>query len=66
MWICLGTIAFSAVFCGVLLDWIFTVQAVPHAHVHHEMLPAWISNTGAVMLLLILLAALLPRRRQKA
>ena len=64
MWIYLGTIAFSAVFCGVVLDRIFEVRAMPHAHVHGEMLPAWISNASAAVLLIILLAALLPPRRQ--
>jgi hypothetical protein len=66
MWIYLGTIAFSAVFCGVVLDWIFKVNAIPHTHVHHAMLSAWASNASGVVLLLILLAALLPRKRAAA
>lgn len=66
MWIYLGTIAFSAVACGLCLDWIFQVKSVPHAHVHHEMLPAWISSGSAVALLVILAVALLPRRRKTA
>jgi copper chaperone CopZ len=55
----LATVAGSALIAGFLLDYIFTIEGIPAPTHVHEMLPGWLNDTSAVILLLILTYALL-------
>ena len=64
----LATIAFSALLCGFLLDFLFTAAKIPAGHLHHAMATPWLGTASAILLLAILAFANLwsARKRTRA
>ena len=59
----LGTVAFTALGWGLLLDRIFALEFIPRVPQIHEMAPGWFGNLGAVVLLAVLGLAVVRRPR---
>lgn len=65
----LGTIVTGAVIAGVLINQLpthwFTLEHIHHAHVHGEMLPAWLRYFSSLSLLLLIAIALFSKYKHK-
>jgi uncharacterized membrane protein YraQ (UPF0718 family)/copper chaperone CopZ len=59
----LGTVVVCALGSGLLLDYAFTVTGVEPAYSGHRMLPEWARTIAALVLLGVLLAGVLGRRK---
>ena len=58
------TVAFSALLCGLCLDWLFDLPSLPPPTMHHDMATPWLGHAAAVVLLPVLVWPVVLRRRQ--